>query len=87
MKKYNFQPCPLCGNCQSYRKSVKINDQVVEPADCAKNVKPVRQAIYKVVENNREEKQVWTCEEFGRRNKKDKRMKNRMKKWERQFSY
>jgi len=83
----HFQPCPLCGNCRSYRKSVKVNDQVVEPADCAKKQKPVRKAIYKVAESGREEKQAWTCEEFGHRNKKNKRMKNRMKKWERQFSY
>ena len=79
----HFQPCPLCGNCQSYRKSVKINDQVVEHADCAKKQKPVCEGVG----NGREEKKIWTCAEFGHRNKKNKRMKNRMKKWERQFSY
>ena len=78
-----FKPCPLCGNCQSYRKSVKIDKQVVEPADCAKEEKPVCVTII----NDGEERQAWTCTEFGRRGKKDKRMKNRMKKWERQFSY
>jgi len=82
MMKY-FKPCPLCGNCQSYRKSVKIDGQIVEPADCAKKQKPVREDVG----NGREEKLIWTCAEFGHRNKKAKRMKNRMKKWERQFSY
>lgn len=94
MKKYDFQPCPLCGNCQSYRRSVKIDKQVIEPAACAKRVKPERVTIiegsaswFNDKENGREERQAWTCVEFGNRNKKNKRMKNRMKKWERQFSY
>jgi len=80
----HFQPCSLCGNCQSYRKSVKIDEKVVEPADCSnKEEKPVR----KDIGNGKEKKQIWACAGFSQRNKKDKRMKNRMKKWERQFSY
>lgn len=79
MKKYNFQPCSLCGNCKSYRKSVKIDEQIVESAGCAKNAKPI------YIDGGK--KKFWTCEEFGQRNKKEKRMKNRSKKWERQFSY
>jgi len=75
----HFQPCPLCGNCQSYRRSVKIDKQVIQPAGCAKKAKPVAEGT--------EEKTVWICKEFGARGKKGKRMSKRMKKWERQFSY
>jgi len=75
MKRYNFKPCPLCGNCKSYRRSVKVDKQVVGPTKCAVDEKP--QCI----------DDIWVCEGFGSRQKKDKRMKRRIKKWERQFSY
>lgn len=83
MKKYNFKPCPLCGNCKSYRRSVKVDQQVVEPAGCAVGEKPQRIDAC----GGSESEWIWACDGFGSRHKKDKRMKRRMKKWERQFSY
>jgi len=67
----HFQPNGKCGNCQFYRHSLKD-----------KNNKMMKEAGCKKDCEPRK-----CAEEFSPKNKKDKRMKNRAKKWERQFSY
>lgn len=72
----HFQPGPKCGNCQNFRHSVghvdSHNDVFV---------------VTKFAECGKEVNPKSCGEEFQPRNKKGKRMKNRMKKWERQFNY
>ena len=71
-----FQPNPRCGNCQSFRHSKGHHDPKTSTFTVTEPAACGKDCDPK------------TCgDEFKPRNKKGKRMKNRMKKWERGFSY
>ena len=67
----HFQPNGKCGNCASFRRSIKDKTgAITEEADCAKGHRSGKDCL---------------PEDFKSRGKKNKRMSNRKKKWE-QFS-
>lgn len=73
----DFQPKPICGNCNSFRRSVKDVDKVVlEKAKCAKGCKPERVDEGDIVR--------YICEEFGRKDKKRKKPR-KIKPWQRNY--
>jgi hypothetical protein len=78
-----FQPCPLCGNCQFFRRSEKDRQGVVlEPADCAVGEVGVREDTGKVDKKGREIG-AWSCEGYTRKKNGQKKTR-KIKPWQQQ---
>jgi len=75
-----FQPCPLCGNCQFFRRSGTNKQGVFEPADCAVEAICERKDTGKIDKKGREVG-VWSCESYTKK-KTGNRKTRKIKPWQ-----
>ena len=82
MKK--FRSCPLCGNCQFFRKAVRDKDgKVIENkyAHCAVNATPIRKDLGYEDKKGHQVGQ-WLCEPYATKKKGNKKVRKN-KPWQR----